>query len=100
VHFRISERTEQTFSVKVIDYARGFREDGCLAWVGQPFGWSLAPGQTARFTVTAGRDRDGDYETTADGDPVHWEAVDLVTGEEISLVQSNIGVSADLHGTV
>lgn len=100
VHFRITDRTEQTFSVKVLDYARGFRQDGSLAWVGQPFGWTLAPGQKARFTVTAGRDSDGDYETTAEGDPVHWAVIDLSTGKELSPNQSNSNMALDPLGAV
>ena len=83
VHIRIDRLHGTKFSITSLDCANKFDENGHLIWLGRVLCWTLQPGQTAKFTGTAGPDDDGDYESGSDGKACHWVAVDALTGEAI-----------------
>jgi len=84
IHVRVDSRTESDFQITSLDVATRFGVNGNLQWLGRLHNWTLEPGQTAKFTVTTGRDSDGDYSSDKDGNPCHWVARDSKTDEIIS----------------
>jgi hypothetical protein len=84
-HIRIDSREHTRFSITTLDTATEFTEDGRLVWLGRLPNWTLQPGRTARFVVTPGVDKDGDYSTSQDGLPCHWVATDRNTGQVLEL---------------
>jgi hypothetical protein len=84
VHVRIDNRTDANFSVTYLDSARQLDANGSLIWLGRLPNWALnKPYQKAQFTFTPGPDEDGDYQISADGNPCHWIAKDMDTGDPI-----------------
>ena len=83
-HIRVTKRDGNSFSINKIDEAIELNDDNSLKWLGRLSNWVLdKPFQQATCTATAGKDQNGDYETSKDGTPVHWVVVDNKTGEEI-----------------
>jgi len=83
-HIIINSRNENSFSINNLDAAIELDQDGSLKWLGRLPHWVLnKPFQEATFTVMAGRDKNGDYETSKDGSPCRWVALDNKTGEII-----------------
>lgn len=81
-HIRITKKDGNSFSIKKLDAAIGLNDDESLKWLGRLPRWVLnKPFQEARCTVTAGKDKNGDYETNKAGTPCHWVVVDKKTGE-------------------
>jgi hypothetical protein len=84
LHIRVDDRTNSTFRISYVDFAREFDGDGKLVWLGRNQKWELQPGRGAKFKFEAGCDEDGDYQISAEGLPAHWTAVDSDTGHLIN----------------
>lgn len=83
VHVRIKEKHETAISIDYLDVAHGFDAVGNLEWLGRLKTWTLGPGQAGQMTLTAGKDDDGDYYISKDGQPAHWVLTDQATGAVI-----------------
>ena len=85
-HIKITKRDGNSFSINKIDEAIELNDDNSLKWLGRLARWVQdKPFQELKCTATAGKDQNGDYETSKDGTPVHWVVVDNKTGEIIKV---------------
>jgi len=83
-HIKINKKDGNSYSINKLDAAIELNEDESLKWLGRLPHWVLnKPFQEATCTATAGKDKNGDYETSKDGTPCHWVVVDKKTGEVI-----------------
>ncbi len=80
---RIDKHVGAKFDFTSVDCAKSVDVKGNLEWLGRLPNWQVKPGQMAKFTVTPGRDSDGEYSSGKDGAPLHWLARDATTGEII-----------------
>jgi hypothetical protein len=75
-HMRIDERTGNSITFRILDFADTVSSDGILQWKGRPPAFTLPPGDTGEFTLVEGRDEDGDYVISVDGKICHWVGED------------------------
>jgi hypothetical protein len=75
-HVKIDERSGNSITFTLVDFADSTSLDGYLEWKGRPPAFTLPPGETGKLTLVEGRDEDGDYVVSADGKVCHWVAED------------------------
>lgn len=81
-HVRIDDRSDTSFSITAIDSAISFDKDGKLNWLGRLPNWTLHnQGDGVTVTLTAGRDKYGEYSYNKDGIASYWDVRDMRTGE-------------------
>lgn len=83
-HVRIDSITGLKIETTQLDAATGLDEDGNLEWLGRLPNWQLTDkGQVGTMTLRKGHDRFGDYSIDKNGEAVHWELTDAISGNVI-----------------